>query len=123
MICCDGYIMTYDPLRCVEICGDGRLYVLECDDGNLVEGDGCSSQCTAEHNYVCMNGTANTSSICSYNGTFIVALDTGDKHPTSNSLTLTYDFSPPEPLIVLNNNSLDMTSMVSFPLNPGVTVT
>jgi cysteine-rich repeat protein len=30
---------------CVEVCGDGVLYNLECDDGNTVDGDGCSSTC------------------------------------------------------------------------------
>ena len=70
-----------------------------------------------------MNGTTTNASICSFNGTFSVALDTGDKDPGSNSLTLTYDLSPPEPLIVLNGGSTDLTSMVSFPSTPGVIVT
>jgi proprotein convertase subtilisin/kexin type 5 len=30
---------------CREICGDGKLYVLQCDDGNTLDGDGCSSSC------------------------------------------------------------------------------
>lgn len=33
---------------CVETCGDGDNYNMECDDGNLNNGDGCSSTCTIE---------------------------------------------------------------------------
>ena len=41
----------YDPSGsvCQEICGDGVLLSLDdpttCDDGNLVDNDGCSSSC------------------------------------------------------------------------------
>jgi cysteine-rich repeat protein len=115
--------MAYDPIRCEEICGDGFLYELPCDDGNLVSGDGCSANCTVEKDYVCMNGTTTTPSVCSYNGTFDVALDTGDKAPGSNSLVLTYDVYPAAPLIVINKGSTDFTSLVSFPDNPGVSIT
>ena len=34
--------------RCEEICGDGRLFSINtstCDDGNLIEGDGCNYRC------------------------------------------------------------------------------
>jgi cysteine-rich repeat protein len=30
---------------CEEVCGDGVLYTLACDDGNAIDGDGCSSTC------------------------------------------------------------------------------
>jgi len=30
---------------CTEICGDGKKYILDCDDGNNNNGDGCSSLC------------------------------------------------------------------------------
>ena len=33
--------------NCAEICGDGlNLGQLQCDDGNNIDGDGCSSSCT-----------------------------------------------------------------------------
>ena len=42
----------------LEICGDGRhMGILQCDDGNLVDGDGCSSECEIESNYVCYGGS------------------------------------------------------------------
>jgi cysteine-rich repeat protein len=30
---------------CGEVCGDGKKFVLPCDDGNLFDGDGCNSTC------------------------------------------------------------------------------
>lgn len=39
---------------CVETCGDGKNYnMVQCDDGNTRDGDGCSSICVAEPGYRC----------------------------------------------------------------------
>ena len=39
---------------CMGICGDGKLVASEqCDDGNLLSGDGCSSSCLVEPGYEC----------------------------------------------------------------------
>ena len=35
-----------------------------CDDGNLIDGDGCSSSCTIEASWVCTAGDHYTASIC-----------------------------------------------------------
>ncbi len=41
--------------QCVEICGDGiHLGAAECDDGNTLSGDGCSSDCKIEPDFVCI---------------------------------------------------------------------
>lgn len=49
----------------IEICGDGlHMGVLQCDDGNLLDGDGCSSTCTVEPNYICYGGNAYTPDKC-----------------------------------------------------------
>lgn len=41
---------------CKEKCGDGELKgQLECDDGNRRDGDGCSSSCTVELSWKCLN--------------------------------------------------------------------
>lgn len=37
---------------------------LECDDGNTVNGDGCSSTCTIESGYTCGGGTLFTADTC-----------------------------------------------------------
>ena len=41
----------------IEICGDGRnLGQVECDDGNLIAGDGCNSNCQIEYGFKCSHG-------------------------------------------------------------------
>ncbi len=40
--------------ECTEKCGEGLNHgLLQCDDGNLQNGDGCSSICEVEDNYIC----------------------------------------------------------------------
>lgn len=36
-----------------------------CDDGNKVDGDGCSSSCSVESHYSCTLGSSTTASVCS----------------------------------------------------------
>lgn len=37
------------------VCGDGTLDADEvCDDGNTMDGDGCSSTCAVETGFTCM---------------------------------------------------------------------
>ena len=41
---------------CTEICGDGKnmgTFKSECDDGNVIDGDGCSSTCIIEAGFEC----------------------------------------------------------------------
>jgi large repetitive protein len=46
-----------DGTTCLETCGDGILFSQksghQCDDGNIIDGDGCSSQCKIERGWVC----------------------------------------------------------------------
>jgi cysteine-rich repeat protein len=43
----------------VALCGDGQLVAPEaCDDGNLVDGDGCSAACAFEAPFYCATATA-----------------------------------------------------------------
>lgn len=51
----------------LEICGDGkRMGLLECDDGNLIDGDGCSSKCKIEPNFTCIGGNSAKSDTCTF---------------------------------------------------------
>lgn len=44
---------------CKSACGDGQRFSDEqCDDGNTFNGDGCSSTCTIETGFTCMDSTA-----------------------------------------------------------------
>jgi cysteine-rich repeat protein len=46
------------PRVCVERCGDGLNFgMLECDDGNKIDGDGCSSECMVEKDWQCGGGS------------------------------------------------------------------
>ncbi|CAD8101520.1 unnamed protein product [Paramecium sonneborni] len=53
---------------CVSLCGNGLIENEECDDGNFIGGDGCSSFCHVEDSYQCINENG-TYSVC----TFILA--------------------------------------------------
>ena len=56
---------------CTEVCGDGTLVDMECDDGNSVNGDGCDSQCIVEERWSCSGGSSTTVSNCTYIGSVI----------------------------------------------------
>ena len=46
---CDGYVLPWNGSSCSAVCGDGYVRLDEqCDDGNVVGGDGCSSICELE---------------------------------------------------------------------------
>ena len=64
--CIDDYEFVNNVCR--EVCGDGKLYDLGCDDGNSVGGDGCSAGCLVEADYGCENGTNSSASQCYYTG-------------------------------------------------------
>jgi cysteine-rich repeat protein len=38
---------------CEDICGDGLILKSECDDNNTFDGDGCSSSCRIEKDFIC----------------------------------------------------------------------
>ena len=38
--------------------------ILECDDGNIISGDGCSFDCKIEENFICSGGGLTTPDIC-----------------------------------------------------------
>ena len=38
--------------------------MLECDDGNLIDGDGCSKDCKIEEGYVCSGGSVDSPDKC-----------------------------------------------------------
>jgi cysteine-rich repeat protein len=62
---------------CVDICGDGKRFSPEsvpyltsyniCDDGNKINGDGCSSDCMVEKDFICFGGNETSPDICREN--------------------------------------------------------
>lgn len=41
-----GYYLDTTTNSCRDLCGDGVVITSQCDDGNTLNGDGCSSSCT-----------------------------------------------------------------------------
>jgi cysteine-rich repeat protein len=66
-LCMSGFYMNSTG-HCLEICGDGKLFYDKCDDGNKINGDGCSSTCKVERRYICFNGSETHQSNCVYSG-------------------------------------------------------
>lgn len=60
---CNTCLSNYEVVdtRCVLRCGDGAFDSgEECDEGNMVSGDGCSSSCLIESGWVCVGYGVNT---------------------------------------------------------------
>jgi cysteine-rich repeat protein len=71
--------------ECVERCGKGFRIFVQCDDGNNITGDGCSSNCTIENGWTCSGGSPNTPDRCTYLTPVAVTLNsTGQVHTFSN---------------------------------------
>ena len=56
-ICQSCSLIPHVYPNCSDICGNGYFYNytsnIQCNDGNVISNDGCSSQCIIEPNYVC----------------------------------------------------------------------
>lgn len=81
--------VSISPL-CYEICGDGLIFDLPCDDSNTVSGDGCSETCQIEPYFTCTN----TPSVCVLNVYFTLTQQSIIKDPTTNTAIITYLVSP-----------------------------
>ncbi len=68
--------------------------MLSCDDGNNVNGDGCSFRCTVENYYQCYNGSATSSSQCVYEGPIKIAL-LSTAFQTGSIAQFTFAMTPP----------------------------
>ena len=84
---------------CSEICGDGVLIVLPCDDGNTVNGDGCSSNCALESGFKCT--VENKTSKCIYTAKLNISLISIEKLENFNSGMFIFEFTPA--VTTLNN--------------------
>ena len=86
---------------CIETCGDGRNYgLLQCDDGKLNNGDGCSSQCIVEKNYTCTGGYPYSLDKCTYIPTEITRVSVNEHND------IVIKFSRPVKLGNLTNRDL-----------------
>ena len=79
------------------VCGDGRLHpaVEQCDDGNTLDGDGCSSRCMVEGG-VCGNGIREKGEAC----------DDGNTTASDGcSPTCLLEATPPELVIITESSA------------------
>ncbi len=104
-LCYDGF--TLKDSNCSDTCGDGRVFTAACDDGNLIDGDGCSSSCEIELHYKCNTISALTPSICQYAGRdlIITLITTKKSEDYDNRGIFIFAFSPPIPSISKMNLS------------------
>lgn len=96
-LCRNGYYLQSGA--CLDICGDGTVMGTECDDGNIDNGDGCSSECFVETNYRCTSNTSMQSS-CQYVGKQLsISLIDTKKTKGLNQGIFTFLLSSPMPLL------------------------
>jgi cysteine-rich repeat protein len=100
---------------CLEICGDGVLYTLQCDDGNLLNDDGCNATCFIEEYFTCSGGSTISPSTCSYSGPVSLSMVSFTKDTTQNQVVIQALLFPTIPIF----NTIDYsTSFVpNFPVS------
>jgi cysteine-rich repeat protein len=102
---------------CVEICGDGYLMskTYECDDGNLIDGDGCSSSCMTEVGYRCENGTTTSPSSCRFIGESVtLSLKGIEKSENLNQAIFSFSLWP----ALLSIGRMDLFESTNFTCGP-----
>ena len=68
---------------------------IACDDGNVVDGDGCSSQCGIEIGYQCSGGNTTSPSVCYYIGSKVtLSLAQITKSKARNQAVFKFDVHP-----------------------------
>jgi cysteine-rich repeat protein len=119
--CAQHYELNGDA--CTEICGDGVVMnpaAGVCDDGNNIDGDGCSSTCLTEPFYRCSGGSSTTSTDCIYAGTpLTVTLKNVMKTEDFNEGVFTFDVKPS----LMTFSQMSLTHSVSLLCNSEYTVT
>jgi cysteine-rich repeat protein len=102
-----GY--TYDSAsgKCKDKCGDGLLITDQCDDGNTLNGDGCSSTCQVESGWKCPNN------VCQLVSAPEIWLITMSSFPRNHSLVLVVGLSVGVRLVE-GNFILTFTSITQY---------
>jgi cysteine-rich repeat protein len=88
--------MMKDDGKCGDICGDGILIDLQCDDGNTISGDGCSSNCVIEKGWACnLTNSTSTKSLCSLIDVPVISVIKFSKQGGSNKINAVLEMSLP----------------------------
>ena len=111
-----GYVYDATTGRCKDFCGDGIVISDLCDDGNNLNGDGCSSVCTIESGWRC------PSNLCKLEKIPNLTLIDMKAYPANNTVVLKMQLNIGLRLIP-GNFILKFTTITKFgysvnPLNP-----
>ncbi len=110
---CKQYF-SLSGLECTQICGDGYLFNLQCDDGNNINGDGCSSKCLVQPHFSCVNNRHNfPASKCRFKGLVEAFLQGIYRIPGTNSLKIQFKLDQYDPTFT----KMNLTKVVTFSLN------
>jgi len=101
-------VMKNDSSKCVEICGDGfNLGYYECDDGNLIDGDGCSSDCEFEGVLRCVSSRQTKMEVCYH---YVMPRFKANCFNKSNSLNLKFT----KPMKIISTTNLTTAFMIKI---------
>jgi cysteine-rich repeat protein len=90
-----------------------------CDDGNTLDGDGCSSSCTVENFYRCSGSSTTSASVCIYVGVPLnISLLKVKKTEGFNQGVFTFSISPP----LLTIGQMDLSQAVNLTCHSQYTV-
>jgi cysteine-rich repeat protein len=115
-----SFIVVAAPIR---VCQDGkRASNEECDDGNAVNGDGCSTSCTIEDGFVCPTNFIGALSQCEKPQLALVTFDAGSRtvlvdEGNSAILTVVRSGEPRSCSAKLSNVSCGQPSLGACPDN------
>lgn len=79
--------------------------MLDCDDGNIVSGDGCSATCTVETNYTCKESSKSSPSICGYNQPLVFTVTSSVANNITFDIVVTVSVTPILPWMATHNFS------------------
>lgn len=81
--------------QCLPRCGDALQAPEEgCDDGNLKDGDGCSSLCLVEDKWMCQGGSPTSASVCMISDAITMTVKYVRRVTTANRMQVGIKFSP-----------------------------
>lgn len=102
-----GYTLNSATGKCQDYCGDGIIITDLCDDGNNLNGDGCSSVCTIESGWTCPNNT------CTLINQPTVTVVSMSNSPLTHTITLNLALSVGLRLVAANF-ALNFSSITQF---------
>jgi cysteine-rich repeat protein len=106
--CAKGFKFDPPSISCVDDCGDGVVRTDECDDGDTVDGDGCSAKCKIENGFMCL--TSIEPSKCMPEIKFQLSYEYCKRDITANAATFAFFLTPPSPIL----SQVDLTKSFTF---------